>query len=358
MMPLAAVLGAALVALPLAAAPVATVHHTVATHSVEGDADDPAIWVHPTRPAASRILGTDKRAGALYAFGLDGRVLQVVRNLQRPNNVDVEQGVSFGRSSLDVAVVTERGARALRAFRIGGDGTLSDISGPGLDVFQGEPGDSGAPMGIALFRRPRDGALYAIVSRKESPTSGALWQYRLTLDPAGRMVARKVRALGTCRPESEIEAVAVDDGLGYVYYAEERVGIHKWHADPDHPEQATELALFATTGFAGDREGIAVIPLRGATGYLLCADQTPGSSSIHIFRRDGTPGAPHNHTPLVKQVRGGADSTDGIDGTSNALGPAFPRGLVVMMNSAGRNFLLYPWERLATAGHPRLATHR
>ena len=31
----------------------------------------------------------------------------------------------------------------------------------------------------------------------------------------------------------EIEAVAVDDAPGYVYYADEGNGTHKYHADPD-----------------------------------------------------------------------------------------------------------------------------
>jgi len=35
-----------------------------------------------------------------------------------------------------------------------------------------------------------------------------------------------------------------------------------------------------------------------------------------------------------------SDDTDGIEATSRAL-PGFPQGLVVMMNSAGRNFLVY-----------------
>lgn len=49
---------------------------------------------------------------------------------------------------------------------------------------------------------------------------------------------------------NEIEAVAVDDALGYVYYADEGDGIHKWHADPDHPEANRELAVFGRTGAA------------------------------------------------------------------------------------------------------------
>ena len=44
---------------------------------------------------------------------------------------------------------------------------------------------------------------------------------------------------------------------------------------------------------------------------------------------------------------GHADATDGVDVTSAALGPDFPDGLVVAMNSSGRNFRFYRWQDIA-----------
>src|SRR6185503_5316531 len=70
---------------------------SAATAPVADDADDPAIWTHPTDPARSVILGTNKVAapgGALYVFGLDGQVRQIVKPLDRPNNVDIEYGMT------------------------------------------------------------------------------------------------------------------------------------------------------------------------------------------------------------------------------------------------------------------------
>ena len=40
----------------------------------------------------------------------------------------------------------------------------------------------------------------------------------------------------------------------------------------------------------------------------------------------------------------GADDTDGIDATAAPLGPRFPNGLFIAMNSGPKNFLLYRWE--------------
>jgi 3-phytase len=164
-----------------------------------------------------------------------------------------------------------------------------------------------------------------------------------------------VRYFGRFSGTGEIEAVAVDDPLGYVYYADEGDGIHKYHADPDHPRASQELAHFGREGFRADREGIAIYERQDGTGYILCTDQIAGNSEYHVYRREGEPGRPHDHSKLLKVVRGGADATDGLEVTARALGPKFPAGLVVAMNSKGRNFLLYRWEDFAGSGRPKLA---
>lgn len=65
-------------------------------------------------------------------------------------------------------------------------------------------------------------------------------------------------------------------------------------------------------------------------------------------------GGPNDHSQLVKCIRGGADSTDGLEATSRHLGPRFPAGLVVAMNSGPKNFLLFKWEDFRDAGSPVL----
>jgi 3-phytase len=245
--------------------------------------------------------------------------------------------------------VTERLKTRLRVFRIHREsGKITDITSPnGTAMFAGEAGEQAAPMGIGLYRRPRDGAVFAIVSRKEGPRTGYLWQYRLEDDGKGKVRAALVRKLGGFSGIGEIEAVAVDDALGYVYYADEGDGIHKWHADPEHPAAAKELAVFGTQGFVGDREGIALYTRPDGTGFLLCTEQLPGHSAYHLFRREGERQNPHDHTRCLKVVQGGADETDGLEATSTPLGKAFPRGLVIAMNGGKRNFLVYRWEDLA-----------
>lgn len=331
----------------------------VSTETVPTDADDPAVYVHPTDPSRSLILGTNKvRApqGALVVFGLDGKIRQTIGNLDRPNNVDVEYGLILNGQPTDIAVLTERLQHRLRVFAIGQDGMLTDVgSATGLKVLEGRQGEGSEPMGISLYKRPRDGAVFAVVAPKTGPAQGYLWQYRLLDDGTGKVKAEKVREFGSFSGgEGEIEAVAVDDALGYIYYADESDGIHKYHADPDHPQAAAELARFGTEGFQADREGIGIYALDDGTGYILCTDQLDGSSQYRIFRREGAPGNPHDHSEVLKVVRGGADGTDGLEVTSAALGPNFPHGLLVVMNSGPRNFLVFRWEDVANAGATKL----
>lgn len=331
------------------------------TASLSNDPDDPAVWVHPTDPSRSLILGTMKvaaPAGAVVAFGMDGQIRQVISGIDRPNNIDVEYGLQLGGKRFDIAVVTERLARQLRIFRIEPtDGRLVDIGA--VPVLQGQPGEAGAPMGIALYRRPRDGATFAIVAPKEGPRQGYLWQYRLADAGAGRVGATLVRRLGnfsatSIRDENEIEAVAVDDALGYLYYSDEADGIHKWHADPDHADAARELAHFARTGFRGDREGIAIYALPDGTGYIVVTDQIDEDSEYHLYPREGAAGNPHDHSREIAVLRGGADATDGIEISSRPLGPGLPSGVLVAMNSGPRNFLVFRWQDIAAAVKPEL----
>jgi 3-phytase len=329
------------------------------TGQVASDPDDPAIWTHSEDLTKSLVFGTNKSpapSGALVVFGLDGRVRQVIDRIDRPNNVDVEYGMNAGGESIDLVVLTERLKRRLRVFRVNPDqGMVSDVSSEGeLPVFAGQTGESGAPMGIAVYKRPRDGAVFAIVGRKEGPLTGYLWQYRLEDDGSGKVKAAKVREFGKFSGKGEIEAITVDDELGYVYYADEGDGIHKWHADPDHPQAGAELAHFGRADFRGDREGIAIYALASGAGYIICTDQLNGNSEYRVFRREGKHGNPHDHSEVVAVFRGGADSTDGLEATSTSLGPRFPSGILVAMNASGRNFLVYDWADIAKGSGGKL----
>lgn len=316
----------------------------IVTNAVKHDTDDPAIWVNRKNPAESLIVGTDKNAdGALVVFGLDGKIQweKSVRGLLRPNNVDIAYDVPLGGAKVDIAVTTERYAKRLRIFRLP---EMAAIDGGGIPVFEGEAARH--CMGIALYTRPRDGALFAIVSRSDvdAPREGYLAQYRLADDGTGSLRGTKARNFGHWSGRKEIEAIAVDNELGWVYYSDEQFGVRKYHADPDAAEAGRELAVFGTTGFADDHEGISIYKQSAGAGYVLVSNQAAGT--FRIFPREGIAGRPHEH-PLLKSVRLSTLESDGSEVTNVPL-PGFPGGLFVAM-STDRTFHFYAWDDLARA---------
>lgn len=314
----------------------------VITEAVKHDSDDPAIWVNPEDPAKSPVIGTDKKEdGSLYVFDLDGKVIEekTVRNLKRRNNVDLEYGLLLNGEATDIVVTTERLENRLRIFSMP---EMKSVDNGGIPVFEGE--ELRAPMGIALYKRPTDGAIFAVVGRKDGPTDGSyLWQYLLEDDGTGNVKAMKVRQFGKYSGTKEIEAIAVDDALGFVYYSDENIGVRKYYADPDNPDEATELALFGTDGFAEDREGISIYTINDGTGYILVSDQQ--ANKFRIFKREGEPGNPHDHQ-LVKVVDVSTNESDGSDVTNAALNATFPQGLFVAM-SDNKTFHFYSWKDIA-----------
>jgi len=311
----------------------------VVTAPVAEDADDPALWIDTADVTRSRILGTDKSdsAGGVYLFDLEGRIdaSRTRRPLLRPNNVDVLHQVLLGGERMDIAVATERGAQSIRVFRLP---DMTPIDGGGIPVFDGDR--NRAPMGVALYERPTDGTVYAIVGGKGGPADSYLWQLQLRRDADGVVRGAPVRRFGQFSGRKEIEAIAVDRSLGFVYYSDETFGIRKYHADPDHPDAEKELAVFGTSGFVSDHEGIGIYPTSDSTGFLVVSDQQ--GQRIQLFPREGRTGAPHQHERLAT-IPVSAKETDGLEVTATPMGPRFPEGVLVMM-STDRTFHLYDWR--------------
>ena len=318
---------------------VSVIKPKIVTEPTKHDTDDPAIWVNEDDPEASLILGTDKNEdGAIYVYDLNGEIQtdKVVRGLKRPNNIDIEEFEFGDGSEIFIAVTTERLTNKLRIFSVP---DMLPIDNGGIEVFTGEI--DRAPMGISLYKRGSDDVVFAIVGRKSGPSDGYLWQYRLDGNLDGTIGATMVRSFGTYSGEKEIEAIAVDDEYGYVYYSDEGVGVRKYHADPDQTNE--ELALFATTGIADDHEGISIYKTDMGTGYIILSDQQ--ANKFHFFSREGTELNPHDHQ-LIKVINAACNFSDGSEVTNASLGSLFPKGLFVAM-SDDKTFHFYDWEDLA-----------
>lgn len=306
------------------------------TQPAPHNTDDPAIWVNRADSAKSIIIGTDKDTdGGLYAYDLEGNIIHEVTGLKRPNNVDIAYGFALGDTLIDIAVLTERDANQIRIFSLP---DLEAIDGGGIPVFEGD--QERDPMGIALYKRPADSAVFAIVGRKSGPTEGYLWQYLLD-GSEGVLKTSVVRKFGRYSGFSEIEAIAVDNELGYVYYSDEGVGVHKYMADPDAGRNE-ELALFAQDDVKHDHEGIAIYKSSDSTGYILVSNQQ--ANTFVVYPREGNTENPHQHD-LLAEVPVSTVDCDGADAIGVSCGDEFPKGLFVAM-SDDRTFHYYDWQDL------------
>jgi len=314
----------------------------VSTGSVKGDADDPAIWIHPTNPSKSVVIGTDKAvAGGLHVWDMTGKQIQYVP-LGRPNNVDVRYGMKIGGQLVDIAVTNSRvSPKQIKVFKINpNDGTLADIT-TGSGILTPQLAD---PYGLCLYKRKSDGAMFVI----ESTETGAkknLYQYYLEDDGNGKVKGTHVRTFGNNTIQEFVEGLVADDELGYVYASDETKAIRKYYADPDFGNNDQIVAFATGDGISGDREGLGLYQCANGTGYLLLSNQS--GTNVKVYRREGESGNPHQHTLLTTIKTNGSNETDGLDVTNRPTSSQFPKGFLITHNSPGKQFKLYAWEEIA-----------
>ncbi|MHA6495093.1 phytase [Pseudomonas borbori] len=321
---------------PRAALPILPVQvQTDPVPSLGDAADDPAIWVHPSDPRKSRVLGTDKQGG-LLAYDLAGKQLQDLR-VGRMNNVDVRAGFDLNGQLVDLAVASNRDQNSLQLFAIdrssGELRNLGQLPTPLKDIY-----------GLCMFKDAA-GAIYAIPNAKD----GTFLQYRLSAD-AERIKGELVRQF---KVASQPEACVADDRNQRLFVGEEDVAV--WTLDA-RADASTRLEQVIASGNVvhDDIEGLAIY--QGATrNYLVISSQ--GNDSYVVL--DAT--APYAVRGAFRiglnaqQGIDGASETDGLDVTSANLGGIWNAGMLVVQDGRKRmpedrqNYKYLPWTAVAKA---------
>lgn len=325
---------------PPAAAPLPVVMARVQTSPLAqgGDAaDDPAIWVHPADPSASRVLATDKKRG-LAVYDLQGRELQFLP-VGRINNVDLRRDVRVGTERMDIAAATQRDEHGIVLFGITSEGQVAELARLPL----GYPNIYGLCM-----RRTALGEAEVLVNDKD----GRFLQLRIERDAAGAWQARRLREF---RLGSQPEGCVVDDAQGTLYAGEEKRGVWALSAEPTDARASDRRLILPTGGpLRADVEGLAIY--RGAQqSYLVVSSQ--GNDSYVVL--DAAPpyrvrGAFRIGINLAAGIDG-ASETDGLEVTALPLGPGFPQGMLVVQDGRKRlpegpqNFKYVSWQDVARA---------
>ena len=293
-----------------------------------GSADDPAIWIHPTDPSLSLIIGANKSSssGGLHVYSLDGTQVQFVSG-GRHNNVDVRYGFVLGGESVDLVSVSERDADNIDVYKVDPvQRTLIKVGSipTGIGVY-----------GYAMYHSRATGKFYGIVSS----SGGDIEQWEL-LDQGGSVVGQKVREFDA---GGKVEGLVADDELGFLYVGEENVAIWKYGAEPGDGTARTKVdEVGSATQLTDDIEGLTMYYGGAGKGYLIASSE--GNDRFVVYRREGA----NDHMATFEIGSGAVDAvsgTDGIDVTNMALGGSYPSGVFVAQD--GSNYKLVPWDAIA-----------
>ncbi|MER5482049.1 phytase [Streptomyces sp. NPDC002812] len=301
----------------------ATAETAPVSHS--GDAaDDPAIWVHPTDPAKSVVVGTDKK-GALEVYDMTGARIQRISG-DYGNNVDL-------RGNIVVTADDEAagGNGAMHIYRI-------DPVTRQLKRLKDVPTEVTA-HGICLYTSPASGKLYAF----PNSTSGRVEQWELAVS-GDSVTATSVRLWDA---GSAVEGCYADDTTGKLYLGEEDVGVWIYGAEPTAGTTRTKLDSTGSAGhITADTEGITA-----AGNRIYVSSQ--GSNDFTVYDR-----TTHAYLGRFAVSNGTAaddcEDTDGIDASAADLGPAFPQGVFICQDgsngapgtSGNQNFKFVPLQRI------------
>lgn len=319
--------------LPVAKPPEPPVPTVTLTNPAARDQDDLCVWVHPTNPADSTVIVSDKGASKLFVYGLDGTLLQAV-DAKHPGNIDLRTGFPLGEKTTDIVAVNLRDDRKLAVYAV-------DPESRKLTRVDDGAIATGENYGGCLYKSAKTGKFFAFTTSYGKTVA----QIELASDGKGKVSGKKVRSwkvTGVC------EAAVADDAEGKVYVSEETAGVWEVGAEPDAATPGTLVIKVKENGLAGDVEGLALVALPEGKGYLFVSDQ--GKNTFRVYRREGK----HEYVGAFA-VKGAAD-TDGIEIAATDLGAKFPQGLFACHTAAKSPcpVLLVPLDAIAKTFDPPL----
>jgi 3-phytase len=301
-----------------------------------GDAaDDPAIWVDKRNPSRSVVIGTDKKLG-LNVYDLKGKRLQTVGD-GRMNNVDLREGFTLAGKPIIVVAATNRTTRSISVYRLDPSTLrLSSISDGTLESGLTDP------YGLCLYHSAKSGDFYVFAN---DSVDGKFRQWKLT-DRSGKAGIELVREIAV---GSQAEGCAADDELGFIYIAEEDVGLWKYPAEPDAGTARTAVDKVEGGNLKADAEGVSIYYGASGKGYVIVSNQ--GEDNYAVYRREDANAFVGKFHVVANESLGvdGSSETDGLDVVSYPLGAEFPAGLLVvqdgrnLMPAARQNFKYASW---------------
>lgn len=323
---------------------------TAPVPSAGDGADDATIWIHPTDPSLSTVIGTDKLStGGLGVYDLAGNQLHFYLHGSL-NNVDLRYNFPLGAERVALVGVTDRNdlSTGARFYRV-------NVADRSLTLV-GRIDTSGRPRGFGMYHSPSSGKYYAFLT---DFSTNVVSQFELD-GSTGAVTGTLVRSFDNGNTS---EGIVADDELQRLYVAEEDVALWRYGAEPG--DGSTRTSVDSTTLLGGhiqpNIKNPAIYYGRNGSGYLLVSSQ--GGSNFVVYERGS-----NSFIGSFKIGAGnGVDAVSGQDGievTNFPLGAAFPQGLFVSQdhantnggngNSGNQNYKYAGWGAIANAFSPPL----
>ena len=308
---------------------VVAVAETPPVGTARGDAaDDPAIWRNPVDPAASLVVGTDKKAG-LYVYDLKGaqRSFLAAPGLNNVDLIELQDGRVLVAASdrSDLATVNLFLALLDTATgRLAPAGRIAVGPGEGYGICMIKPAEGDA---IIVFSAPKEGTIY---------------QTRITM--VNGVFAGTTTTLA--RVPTQTEGCIADPRTGTLYIGEEDAGI--WAIDIASGAKRM-VAPIDNRMLVADVEGLAIAPEGKDGGYLVASSQ--GDNAYAVVRLPGM--EPVGRFRIARGAFGSVEETDGIELDNRGFGADFPAGLFIAQDGMNapqaQNFKYVRWDAVLEA---------
>lgn len=303
--------------------------------------DDPAIWVHPTDPEKSLVLGTNKRWG-LLSFNMRGEQVQALPS-GRINNVDLRQRVKLGGKSRDIAVATQREHDSLAFYEIDAAGKITEYPNQATNMTD--------IYGMCLYQDEQ--TLYVFANEK----SGRIAQYRVDW----QQNAPSIKLVRDIHTPSQVEGCVVDEAQHALFIGEEDKGIWRFNAKADASTEGKLIikaegdlvadvegvSLYQGATLKGKKQDLLVVSSQGNNSYLLYQASAPYTQVGRFRIGVNLNGMENGHETSID----GASETDGLAVTHLPVGHGvWQQGMLVVQDGhnhlpdANQAFKWLPWS--------------
>lgn len=304
--------------------------------STSGDAaDDTTVWIHPTYPEQSLIVGTNKLAG-LVVFDLNGKKL-AEHKIGRINNIDSRPGIVLQGKEIHLMAGSNRSSRGIDFYTI--DGQSLELRKLGFLSLKF------SPYGICMGYLPsKDGNVVSVFATSRE---GVIEQWDVR---GGQNL--EFTSVQSFRTKGTVEGCVVDDEAGDLYVSEETSGLWRFQLMNRNKQSMIDKVKSQGGNLTADIEGVAIYNRPGKTKYLVVSSQ--GDSSYHMYDlRD------FSHKGRFRigrnMVIDGVSDTDGIDIISVPLNDRFKSGFMIAQDGSNdsvsgsrenQNFKLVQWDEI------------